>query len=55
MAELNLKPHWKRTIEIVKTLQNVDVLLKCQDGLPVKLIIKDIKQEEIDLTNSVDQ
>lgn len=50
MDKNDLKPHWLRLIDFVKTLNNVKLTVDFEEGLPVRAKIKEIKQEEFDLT-----
>ena len=48
MAEL--KPHWEKLIKYAELLNNVKLSVDIQDGVPVKIKIKEVRQEEFDLT-----
>ena len=50
MNQSELKPHWTKLIDFVKILKNVRLTIDFQDGLPIKIKIKEIQQEEFDLT-----
>jgi len=50
MDKTDLKPHWIKLMDYAKLLKNVKFSLEIQDGVPVKVKIKELKQEEFDLT-----
>jgi len=50
MDKTDLKPHWIKLMNYAKLLNNVKFSLEIQDGVPVKVKIKELKQEEFDLT-----
>ena len=50
MDKNELKPHWQRLIKYAELLNNVRLTVEIQDGLPVKVKIKELKQEEFSLT-----
>jgi len=50
MDKTDLKPHWQRLIKYAELLNNIKLTVEIQDGVPVKIKIKEIRQEEFDLT-----
>jgi len=44
------KTHWIKLMDYAKLLKNVKLSVDIQDGVPVKIKIKEVRQEEFDLT-----
>ena len=45
------KPHWERLQRIIEQEQNCEIVIKCQDGVPVYIVkIRNGEREGIDLT-----
>ena len=50
MDKVDLKPHWIKLMDYAKLLKNVKLSVDIQDGVPVKIKIKEVRQEEFDLS-----